>query len=272
MRKTVAPLLLGLVWSLAGSVTVAAATEARFLFQGHLRANEQLPEAGASIGVSYQPGAQAPVQAEWLAGVLSRHLRGRDYRVVPAADADFVLVYDFGSRAATTAGEEERYVHYLGTSLVRAEEASAEQDPIWKGEARLAGTTSREPEDPRSLLATLASLTVWHFGLELEWSELEQPGALSTSVLPPVLVERVSATRPSAAPKLDASVTVTLQIAVRRDGTVGDVEVLECNHRDAGFEEAAVEAVRRWQYRPAIQRGFPDEIVQNVKIRFDPQD
>ena len=52
------------------------------------------------------------------------------------------------------------------------------------------------------------------------------------------------------------------QAVVQADGTVGHVAVLQTPGRGLGFEEAAMEAVRRWRYRPGMQNGRP------VAVRF----
>jgi len=61
---------------------------------------------------------------------------------------------------------------------------------------------------------------------------------------------------------------VILQAIIRADGTVGDVEVLRTNRPNMGFEEAAIDAVRQWRYKPAMQNGKPVEVYFTVFVDF----
>jgi len=61
---------------------------------------------------------------------------------------------------------------------------------------------------------------------------------------------------------------VILQAIIKADGTVGDVEVLRTNRPSMGFEEAAIEAVRQWRYKPALQNGNPVEVYFTVFVDF----
>jgi TonB family protein len=68
------------------------------------------------------------------------------------------------------------------------------------------------------------------------------------------------------AARFDGSVTVEAQ--VRADGTVGDVLVTESSHPGIGFEEAAADAVQRWQFEPARLAGDPVESYQLYRLHF----
>jgi len=61
---------------------------------------------------------------------------------------------------------------------------------------------------------------------------------------------------------------VILQAIVNSDGSVGDVEVLRCNRPNLGFEEAAIEAVQQWRYKPALQNGKPVEVYFTIYVEF----
>lgn len=61
---------------------------------------------------------------------------------------------------------------------------------------------------------------------------------------------------------------VILQAVVRADGSVGDMEVLRCNRPNMGFEEAAIEAVKNWSYKPATQNGRPVDVFFTVYVDF----
>jgi TonB family protein len=82
----------------------------------------------------------------------------------------------------------------------------------------------------------------------------------------PVLVSRVDARYPDAARRLNLSAEVMLRIVVEGSGSVGRIDVLIAG--PAGMTEAAVDAVRRWTYRPARIHGQPVAVWKVVRIRF----
>ncbi len=50
---------------------------------------------------------------------------------------------------------------------------------------------------------------------------------------------------------------VTVAAVINEDGSVGAVEVVESTNSKLGFEEAAMDAFRHWQFAPALQGGDP---------------
>lgn len=82
----------------------------------------------------------------------------------------------------------------------------------------------------------------------------------------PVLVSRVDARYPDAARRLNLSGDVMLRIVVEGSGSVGRIDVLTAG--PAGMTEAAVDAVRRWTYRPARVYGQPVAVWKIVRIHF----
>ena len=81
-----------------------------------------------------------------------------------------------------------------------------------------------------------------------------------------MLVSRVDARYPDAARRLNLSGDVLLRIVVEPSGSVGRIDVLTAG--PAGMTEAAVDAVRRWTYRPARVHGQPVPVWKVVRIRF----
>ena len=61
---------------------------------------------------------------------------------------------------------------------------------------------------------------------------------------------------------------VVLQAIIRKDGTVGELEVLRTSRPGTGFEEAAIEAVKTWRYEPAMQNNRPVEVYFTVVVDF----
>lgn len=59
---------------------------------------------------------------------------------------------------------------------------------------------------------------------------------------------------------------VVLELVVRRDGTVGDVKVLE--GLGGGLNERAIQAVRQWRFAPATRQGVPVDVIVEVAMEF----
>jgi protein TonB len=59
---------------------------------------------------------------------------------------------------------------------------------------------------------------------------------------------------------------VVLEIVVRRDGTVGNVKLLQ--GLGAGLDQRATEAVRQWRFSPAKRYGTPVDVIVEVAMEF----
>jgi protein TonB len=59
---------------------------------------------------------------------------------------------------------------------------------------------------------------------------------------------------------------VVLEIVVRRDGTVGDVRILQ--RLGAGLDQRAIAAVRQWRFAPARLKGSPVDVIVEVAVEF----
>lgn len=59
---------------------------------------------------------------------------------------------------------------------------------------------------------------------------------------------------------------VVLEIVVRRDGSVGDIRILQ--GRPAGLNDRAVQAVRQWRFAPARRLGVPVDVIVEVSVEF----
>ncbi len=93
-----------------------------------------------------------------------------------------------------------------------------------------------------------------------------EDGVTEPELIPGTKVRPVS---PEAARAAGVSGTVILRAVIRRDGTVGDLEVLEEVPGGFGFGRAAIEAVRQWRYRPATRDGEPIDVYFTIIVLFD---
>jgi TonB family protein len=83
---------------------------------------------------------------------------------------------------------------------------------------------------------------------------------------PPRLLREVKAEYTDEARRRGITGDVVLEIVVRRDGSVGDVTVLQ--GRGAGLDQRAIAAVRQWRFSPARRRGEPVDVIVEVAVEF----
>jgi TonB family protein len=106
--------------------------------------------------------------------------------------------------------------------------------------------------------------------LAASWPDaaLAQPGSEATALTAPALKSRVDATYPAAAMKARLEATVGLEVGIGVDGRVENVRVTSpAGH---GFDEAAIEAVRRFTFEPARRGGAPIPSTIQFAYEFHP--
>lgn len=90
-----------------------------------------------------------------------------------------------------------------------------------------------------------------------------RPGS---GIEPPRLLREVKAEYTDEARRRGITGDVVLEIVVRRDGSVGDVTVLQ--GRGAGLDQRAVAAVRQWRFSPARRKGEAVDVLVEVAVEF----
>ena len=90
-----------------------------------------------------------------------------------------------------------------------------------------------------------------------------RPGS---GIEPPRLVREVKAEYTDEARRRGITGDVVLEIVVRRDGSVGDVRMLQ--GLGAGLDARAVAAVRQWRFTPARRRGEAVDVIVEVAVEF----
>ena len=98
---------------------------------------------------------------------------------------------------------------------------------------------------------------------------LEQPlyagiGGVSN----PEPITKTKPSYPEIARKAKVQGQVILQAVVRKDGTVGEVQVLRSPGSKFGFDEAAIAAVKQWRYKPGLQNGKPVDVYFTIVVDF----
>ena len=84
-----------------------------------------------------------------------------------------------------------------------------------------------------------------------EQMALMHPGVDGVSTPKAVRSSMVSPSYPQQALGLGTDSSVTLLVLVRENGRVAVAEVVQADHANVGFEEAAIGAVNGWQFQPA---------------------
>jgi TonB family protein len=90
-----------------------------------------------------------------------------------------------------------------------------------------------------------------------------RPGS---GIQPPRLLREVKAAYTEDARQRGISGDVVLEIVVRRDGSVGDVRILQ--GLGGGLNDRAVQAVRQWRFAPAQRLGATVDVIVEVAVEF----
>ncbi len=90
-----------------------------------------------------------------------------------------------------------------------------------------------------------------------------RPGS---GITPPTLLREVKPDYTEEARRRSLEGDVVLEIVVRRDGSVGDVKILQ--GLGGGLDARAVDAVRQWRFSPAQRQGVPVDVIVEVAVEF----
>jgi len=90
-----------------------------------------------------------------------------------------------------------------------------------------------------------------------------RPGS---GITPPAIVREVKPDYTEEGRRRNLEGDVVLEIVVRRDGTVGDVKLLQ--GLGAGLDQRAIDAVRQWRFSPAHRLGAAVDVIVEVAMEF----
>lgn len=83
-----------------------------------------------------------------------------------------------------------------------------------------------------------------------------------------VLVRQVSPRYPTAAMRANQEGWVDVELTVGTDGTVGNVTVVDSQPKHV-FDRSAIDAVSRWEYKPATRNGEPMAVTLRRRLQFN---
>lgn len=93
------------------------------------------------------------------------------------------------------------------------------------------------------------------------------PFSVGGDVKAPVLISRVEPIYTEEARKANISGIVIAQAMIDKSGDVRDVKIFK--PLPFGLDQAAIDALRQWKYRPGTLNGQPVDVLFNVVINFD---
>jgi TonB family protein len=96
------------------------------------------------------------------------------------------------------------------------------------------------------------------------------PVPMAKDMTPPVRITKVEPAYPEEEKVTRIGGRVMLQAVIDTRGRVRYVTVLRGVVGHPAFERSAIDAVERWQYRPALQNGDPVAIYFSVVVEFTP--
>jgi TonB family protein len=85
-------------------------------------------------------------------------------------------------------------------------------------------------------------------------------------ITPPILISKVEPQYTEEARAARYSGSVLLSVVVGPDGRAGDCKVIRS--LGMGLDEKAIEAVRRWQFRPGTNAGVPVNVQAQIEVNF----
>jgi protein TonB len=84
----------------------------------------------------------------------------------------------------------------------------------------------------------------------------------------PTSIREVRPNYTSAGMRAKIQGSVAMDVVIRKDGTVGDVQIVKSLDRVFGLDEAAVKAARAWLFRPAVCGGIPESMIVTIELEF----
>lgn len=90
-----------------------------------------------------------------------------------------------------------------------------------------------------------------------------RPGS---GISPPSVIREVKPDYTEEGRRRNLEGDVVMEIVVRRDGSVGDVKLLQ--GLGAGLDQRAIDAVRQWRFSPAQRQGVPVDVIVEVAVEF----
>jgi protein TonB len=120
------------------------------------------------------------------------------------------------------------------------------------------GSDSGLPTGIRDAFGTSRTATVTH-------TETKGPLRLPSTIVSGLLIHKVTPTYPPIAVATRLEGTVILQATISKTGAIENLRVISGHPM---LQQAAIDAVQRWAYRPYLLNGQPVEVESTIKVVF----
>lgn len=100
---------------------------------------------------------------------------------------------------------------------------------------------------------------------EARTAKLAKPLRVGGNVRPPVRIKNVSPVYPAIAKSAQVQGEVVIEATIDEAGKVADARVMKSVPL---LDQAAVDAVRQWEYQPSLLNGVPTPVVMTVTVKF----
>jgi TonB family protein len=97
------------------------------------------------------------------------------------------------------------------------------------------------------------------------WGQVYRPGG---DVTPPVVIKEVLPHYPEDAKKANIQGKVFLEAIVDTKGIPQNIKVLYSPDERFGFSQAAIEALKKWRFRPGTKNGKPVAVIIQLEVDF----
>jgi TonB family protein len=174
-----------------------------------------------------------------------------DYSVLPSANGELLVARPLGSP----------FLEVAEAAIRRWRYEKPQRAPI-----SLFVRLAFEPERTTSI--------VWHHRARPPLPHTRPPDVAATPLMPPncsvpiggtIATPRKTRHVPPVYPPVEDQGTVILETTIRADGKVGNVRVLRSI---APLDQAAVDAVRQWEFEPTVFNGRAVSVVMAVSVTF----
>lgn len=223
----------------------------------------------------YQMSAQASAEAERLLGLLRDRLRDGRLTSPEQDSAAFYLTRlqlqqpTHPALAQATRDLADKLLDRARTLIDQDKDAQAEAD---LAKARSYGADEKQISALESLAARIAAPPpAPPPAPPVSASGSASVAGSSRSLTEPRMLNYVAPTIPQRALDRKVSGSVTLRFTIDVDGSTRDIKVLQANPASF-FENAAISAVRRWQYERPVVNGRPAEITVVKELIFNTPD
>jgi periplasmic protein TonB len=95
-----------------------------------------------------------------------------------------------------------------------------------------------------------------------------RPAAESEAITDAVLVRQVNPRYPTAAMRSNQEGWVDVELTVGTDGAVSNVNVVDAQPKHV-FDRSAIDAVSRWEFKPAMRNGEPMTVTLRRRLQFN---